>query len=260
MSTSRIAALSCGAVLLAWLGAHAADVAPSYTVTKSVPPRGRPNTGIMWSSTRRRAGVYSGARRHRSRWSTAATGHVVGKVEGIAGGTHGIGVSPATGKGYTDDGKAGQAVAFDLKTLKLGAHIPAADDADAIAFDPVTGHIFVVEGDPASVTVIDPKTDKAVATIAGGGKLEYAVADDKGHLYANGAGKRDVVSVNTRTNAVEAHWAIPDCANPHGLAIDKVRRRLFVTCVNSLMTVVNADTGAVVAAVPIGKGTRCGGL
>ena len=77
----------------------------------------------------------------------------------------------------------------------------------------------------------------------------------EGHLYANGAGRRDVVSVNTRTNAVDAHWPIADCASPHGLAIDKVGHRLFVSCVNSLMTVVNTDTGAVVATVPIGKGT-----
>lgn len=32
-------------------------------------------------------------------------GHVVGTVEGMPGGTHGIAVSHATGRGYTDDGK-----------------------------------------------------------------------------------------------------------------------------------------------------------
>ncbi|HEY3951615.1 YncE family protein [Phenylobacterium sp.] len=182
-------------------------------------------------------------------------GHIVGKVEGVPGGTHGIGISMATGKGYTDDGRAGQAVAFDLKTLKIGAHIPAAADADAIAFDPVTGHVFIIEGDPASVTVIDPKTDKAVATISTGGKVEYGVADDRGHLYVNGEAKREIVAIDTRSNAVTAHWPMPDCASPHGLAIDKVHRRLFSSCVNGLMTVVNADTGRVVATAPIGKGT-----
>jgi DNA-binding beta-propeller fold protein YncE len=182
-------------------------------------------------------------------------GHMIGKVEGIAGGTHGIGISAATGKGYTDDGKAGVAVAFDLKTLKLGARIPAAADADAIAFDAASGHIFIVEGDPASVTAIDPKTDKAVATIATGGKVEYAVADDRGHLYVNGEAKREIVVIDTRANAVTAHWPMPDCVNPHGLAIDKVRHRLFSSCVNSLMTVINTDTGRVVATAPIGKGS-----
>ena len=35
---------------------------------------------------------------------------VIGEVTGITGGTHGVGVSNATGKGYTDDGKGGLAV------------------------------------------------------------------------------------------------------------------------------------------------------
>ena len=74
---------------------------------------------------------------------------VVGKVEGITGGSHGTAVSAATHQGYTDDGRSGQAIVFDLATFKTIATIPAADDADAVAADPVTGHIFVIEGDPA---------------------------------------------------------------------------------------------------------------
>src|SRR5476649_1141968 len=70
-------------------------------------------------------------------------GTVLGAVEGMAGGTHGIGIVAAAGKGYTDDGKAGEAVAFDLKTFKTGKHIKAQDDADGIAFDPTSGNIFV---------------------------------------------------------------------------------------------------------------------
>ena len=39
-------------------------------------------------------------------------GKVLGEVEGMPGGTHGIAVATAAGQGFTDDGKAGQAVAF----------------------------------------------------------------------------------------------------------------------------------------------------
>jgi YVTN family beta-propeller protein len=182
-------------------------------------------------------------------------GKILGKVEGVAGGTHGIGVSAATGQGFTDDGKAGEAVAFDLTTLKAGKHIAAAADADAIAVDKLTGHIFVIEGDPASVSVIDPKTDAVVATIPGGGKLEFAVGDDRSHIYVNGEEKREIVSIDARTNKVDAHWPMPDCDRAHGLAIDKAGRRLFATCVNSLMVVMDADTGKVLASLPIGKGS-----
>ena len=39
--------------------------------------------------------------------------------------------------------------------------------------DRASGHIFVIEGDPASVTVIDPRTDAPIATIKVGEKLVY---------------------------------------------------------------------------------------
>jgi len=182
-------------------------------------------------------------------------GGILGNVEGMPGGTHGIGIVSAVGKGYTDDGKAGEAVAFDLKTFKTSKRIKAQDDADGIAFDPSSGHIFVVDGDSKVLTVIDPKTDTAIATVDGGGGLEYAVSGNNGKLYVNGAEQKEIVRVDTATNKVDAHWPIPGCTSPHGLAIDTKAQRLFVSCVNQVLTVVNSQSGAVVATVPIGAGT-----
>jgi YVTN family beta-propeller protein len=182
-------------------------------------------------------------------------GRVVGEVRGTPGGSHGVAISHTTGKGYTDDGKAGVAVAFDLASLKVLDHVQAEDDADAIALDPLTGHVFIMDGDPADITVIDPKTDTVTATIKAGGKIEYAVADGQGHLYVNGEEKREILSINTRTNAIDGRWPIPRCESPHGLAIDKETRRLFASCVNTKLLVVNADTGAVIADLPIGRGS-----
>jgi YVTN family beta-propeller protein len=183
------------------------------------------------------------------------SGVLLGNVEGMPGGTHGIGISAATGKGYTDDGQAAVAVAFDLKTFKTGKRIKAEDDADGIAFDPSSGHIFVVDGDSKKLTVIDPKSDTAIATIDAGGGLEYAVSGNNGKLYVNGAENKEIVRVNTATDAVDAHWPIPGCTNPHGVAIDPASHRLFVSCVNAILTVVNTDSGAVVTTLPIGQGT-----
>ena len=182
-------------------------------------------------------------------------GDIVGHIKGLPGGTHGVAIVTAVGKGYTDDGKVGEAAAFDLKTLEVSHRVKAAEDADAMAFDPASGHVFVINGDTGTITVIDPKSDQAVATIEDGGKLEYAVADGAGHLYVNGAGKKEVLSIDTRTNQVMARWPVPDCTSPHGLATDTAHHRLFVSCVNNVLTVVNSESGAVVAQVPIGSGT-----
>jgi YVTN family beta-propeller protein len=184
----------------------------------------------------------------------ANSGALVGQIEGVAGGTHGIGVAHAAGLGFTDDGKAGEAIAFDLRTLAVVAHIKAGDDADAVAFDPASGHVFVVEGDPALVQVIDPATRSVVATIPGGGKLEYAAADGRGHVFVNGEETHEIVRIDSRADKADAHWPMPGCDNPHGLAIDVAGHRLFSGCANAVMVVMNSDTGAIVAILPIGKG------
>jgi YVTN family beta-propeller protein len=183
------------------------------------------------------------------------TGEILGRVEGAPGGTHGIAIVTRAGRGYTDDGRAGEALSFDLKSLKVEQHLKAAEDADAIAFDPTSGHVFVVNGDPGTLTVIDPKADRVMATIETGGKLEYAVADGHGKLYVNGEAKKEIVRVDTRTNTVDAHWSIANCESPHGLAIDAGSHRLFSSCVNNVLVVVNTDTGATVATLAIGAGT-----
>jgi YVTN family beta-propeller protein len=183
------------------------------------------------------------------------SGRALGDITGMPGGTHGVAVSPATGRGYTDDGEAGTVVSFDLKTLKTGKTLKAAPDADGMVSDPLTGHVFIINGDSATATVVDPKTNAAITTVQVGGKLEAPIADGEGQVYINGAGNREIVRVSTRTNTVTARWPVEDCESPHGIAIDARRHRLFTSCVNQKLTVLNTETGAVVASLPIGKGT-----
>jgi len=248
-----LAALVASALAAPALSASAAPAAPAYTVTKTVPLR-EPNRWdyVVFDPASHRVYVAHG---DRVTVVDGRTGAIVGQVEGMAGGTHGIGISTATGEGFTDDGHNGLAVAFDLKTLAVKAKVPVEKDADAVAFDRASGHVFVVEGDSKKVTAVDPKTNKVVASIDGGEGLEYAVADGRGGLYVAGEEKRDVVRIDTRTNTVTAHWPIADCASPHGAAIDAATHRLFVSCVNERLVVVDTDNGKEVAGAPIGRGT-----
>jgi DNA-binding beta-propeller fold protein YncE len=181
-----------------------------------------------------------------------STGSIIGNVEGLQGGAHGVAIVPGTERGYTDDGHAGTAASFDLDKLNLIKTIKADADADAIVFDPTSGHIFVVDGDPGKLTVVDPKSDSAVATINVGGKLETAVAGGNGKLYVNGEEKQEIVRVDTATNEVDAHWSIPNCTSPHGLAIDPEAHRLFSSCENNVLVVIDADAGTIIATLPIG--------
>lgn len=182
------------------------------------------------------------------------SGAIVGEVVGMPGGAHGTAISAATGQGFTDDGEKGEVVAFDLKTLKVVRRIPAAADADGIACDPVTGRVLVVEGDPGTLTLIDPATEQAVATVSAGEKMEYPAADGSGRIFIAGEEKSDLVVVDARTAQVIGHWPTPDCAKPHGLTVDPSSHRAFIGCVNAKMMVVDTGSGRVVAELPIGLG------
>jgi len=230
-----------------------AQSTPAYTVTKTV-ALGAPDRWdyVMFDAQSHRAYVAHG---DRVTVVDGRDGAVLGQIEGMPGGTHGVVIAAAAGHGYTDDGRAGEAVSFDLHTFKVQTRIKAAQDADAMAFDPVSAHVFVVNGDTGSLMVIDPNSNAAIATLDLGGKLEAAVSGGDGKLYVNGAGKSEIVRVDTKSNKVDAHWPIPDCERPHGLAIDRATHRLFSSCVNSVMVVVNAETGAMIAKLPIGRGT-----
>jgi YVTN family beta-propeller protein len=233
--------------------AMAAEPSPAYRVTKTV-PLGAPDKWdyVVFDPASHRVFVAHG---DRVSVVDGKDGRVLGAVIGFSGGTHGIGVSTASGRGYTDDGKAGLVGSFDLTTLQPGKRIKAEDDADGIVVDPASGHIFVVDGDSGKLTVIDPRANAAITTIDIGGGLEYAVADGKGKLYVNGAEKREIVRINTASNKIDARWPVPDCERPHGLAADFANRRLFSSCVNGVLVVVDADDGRLIAKLPIGKGT-----
>ncbi len=182
----------------------------------------------------------------------------VGDVTGIKGGAHGSYSATAAGLGFTDDGEAGQAVAFDLKSLAIKAVLPAAADADAIAG--YGDHVYVMDGDSGVVTVIDARGPKVLASVAVGGSLEAAATDGRGHLFVNGAERGEVVRIDTDSNTVTARWPVADCKSPHGMAIDPVRHRLFTTCENGRLDVLDTDTGREVASAPIGLGTDSAGF
>jgi YVTN family beta-propeller protein len=237
----------------AWAEADGAveTAVPSYKITKEVPLPGPDRWDfVTYSPTERRVYVAHG---DRVSVIDEPTGNVIGEIGQLPGITHGVAISPETHQGFTTEGHPGLAVGFDLKSLRQTKAIPAAPDADGILYEPTTKHIYVVNGDSGSISVIDPSSDRNIATINVGSKLEPAVADGKGHIYVNGEEKNDIVAIDAMTNKVMTHWPMPTCHTPHGIAIDRETRRLFSTCANKVLVVLNLDTGATVATLPIGS-------
>ena len=182
------------------------------------------------------------------------SGAILGRV-GPLDGAHGQAVAPELDRGFADSGRSGTVTIFDLHSLKSLATVKAGPDADALVYDPASRRAFVMNGDSGLITVINATTGRGIATIDAGGALEFAAPDGRGALFVNLVDARAVARIDTRTARVTARWPVPDCMSPHGMAYDAQTRRIFTSCVDGWLDVLDAETGRVVARLPIGKGS-----
>jgi DNA-binding beta-propeller fold protein YncE len=184
---------------------------------------------------------------------------ILGKIA-VGGFSHGIAIAPDVNLGFITTGGSGtdprkypnEVASFDLKTLKIKERIKVGDDPDAIVYDLPSGRVFAFNGDISQATVINAKSGKVEKIIALGGKPEFSVSDGKGSVYVNLEDKSEIAQIDTGSLTVKAHWPLAPCEEPAGLAMDRENRRLFSTCGNKTMVVVDADTGKVIANLPIG--------
>ena len=184
----------------------------------------------------------------------------VGEVPNTAG-VHGVALAPELGRGYASNGKASSVTIFDLKTLKPIEEVKVTgENPDAILYDPHSRQVFAFNGRSASATVLDAASGSVKATIALGGKPEFATTDLSGRVYVNIEDKSEVVALDAGKNEVAARWPLAPCEEPSGMAIDRAHARLFVGCGNKMMAVVDAKSGKVVATVAIGDGVDANGF
>lgn len=181
------------------------------------------------------------------------TGTVAGDIPNTSG-VHGIAVDPKSGHGFTSNGRANSVTIFDLKTLAKVAEVPVGTNPDCILFEPVTERVFTFNGGSDDATAIDGATGKVLGTVTLPGRPEYAVADGKGMIFNNIEDKSEVAAINARTLKVVNAWPIAPGDGPSGIAMDPKTRRVFSVCGNQKMTVLDADTGKIVATLPIGNG------
>jgi DNA-binding beta-propeller fold protein YncE len=133
------------------------------------------------------------------------------------------------------------------------ATIPTGTKPDTIVYDAMTQRVFTANAGSGDLTVIDAKQGSAAGTVKLDGKPEFAIVDGKGHLYVNLEDTSQVDVVDTKELKVLARFDLaPSCDGPTGLSIDKTLNRLFVSCHNKNMLIVDAGTGKIIDALPIG--------
>lgn len=184
------------------------------------------------------------------------TDKVVGDIPNTPG-VHGIALAPELNRGFISCGQANKAVVFDLKTLKVIGEVKTGTGPDAILYDPDSKRVFAYNGRSNDATVFDAATGAIAGTIALGGKPEFSRTDGKGKVYVNIEDTSEVVEIDSKKLVVTRRFPIKPGEEPSGMAIDVAHNRIFSVCGNKLMTVLDIQTGKIIATVPIGD--RCDG-
>lgn len=156
------------------------------------------------------------------------------------------------GQAYVTDGNTNSVVMFDPVTGRERKRIKVGEKPDSILFDPASAKVLAFNGDSNDISVIDPSTASVVASIKLPHAPEFSQADGRGHVYVNLEEGNSVAVIDTKKMTLDHLIPLEGCDGPAPLALDKANRRLFSGCGNKLMAVTNADSGKVVALVPIG--------
>ena len=169
-------------------------------------------------------------------------------------GVHGIAFVPDLGRGFTSNGGDSSVTVFDTKTLKTLGKVKANGRPDIIYFEPVTRRVFTFNHGTNDTTAIDPAEMKALGTLALGGVPELAVSDEKGHIFVNLENTSEVVELDARALKILNRYSLSPGEEPTGLAFDPKQRKLFSTCNNRKLVVMDADSGKVTQTLEIGPG------
>jgi len=182
-----------------------------------------------------------------------AKGAAAGEIADTPG-VHAFFAIPELGRGFSSNGKEAKASVVDLTTLRTVSKIETGESPDAIAYDGKRGELYVFNHKGNSATVIDPKETKVRATIPLSGTPEFGVADEAaGRVYVNIEDKSEVDVIDAATHKVLAQWPLAPGEEPSGIALDSKHHRLFATCNNKMMAMLDTDSGKVLATVPIGE-------
>jgi DNA-binding beta-propeller fold protein YncE len=181
----------------------------------------------------------------------------IGAITNIGG--HGVAIDTKTHHGFSSAGKIGM---FDTETMQKIKDIDVSGRPDGILLEPFTGKVFIFSHQAPSITMIDPKDGTVTGTIDVGGAMEQAQSDGQGKLYVDAEDEKKIAVVDLKTMKVVTKYDLGDSAGePGGLGFDVKNHILFAMCANpSVCVVVNADTGKVLATLPIGNGTDGGGF
>ena len=184
-----------------------------------------------------------------------ATGHIKSRIKGF-GVPHSLHFTPATHELLVIDGEKPSPV-YDTATMKVKRRYALPKGADSFGFDAGSGHLWIVTGGKdvpqpdSNLIEFDPATGKTIKSLHfDADHVEAMAIEQHGpKLYINVTDKNYLATVDKVTGKVVKQWQIREAEQNAPIAFDEKTRRLFVvTRKPGKLLVLNADTGATVAA------------
>jgi DNA-binding beta-propeller fold protein YncE len=192
------------------------------------------------------------------------SGATLGKVTGLKG-AHGVAVAPEFGRGFISATDPGSVTIFDLKTFAVIDKVRVGDDPNGIIYDSRLKRVFTADRGSKRLTAIDAATGKIAGAIDDlGGRTEHLAADGAGHVFLNMQDVGKLHKLDVQAFKIAETWDLaPTCVQPSSMDMDTVHNRIFIGCrgggqtqppAPTLLAVVNAANGKIVATQPIGPG------
>jgi DNA-binding beta-propeller fold protein YncE len=162
---------------------------------------------------------------------------------------------PGADRVFVANGSADRVDILDGNSLARIRSIPDLGDADNVRYDASANRVWVGYGKGA-LRALDPASGDTAADIRLPGHPESFQLETRGaRIFVNVPTAGQVAVVDRAKGAVVGRWDVPARAN-FPMALDEAGKRLFVGARQpAVLLVYDADSGKVVARVPIGEDT-----
>ncbi|HVJ08335.1 MAG TPA: hypothetical protein VM554_08110 [Acidisarcina sp.] len=172
----------------------------------------------------------------------------------------GVVYRPDVSRLYVSDGE-GAVHIFDSNTFQPLKTLKVLVDADPVAYDPATKHLFVVNGGEkakhtySDITVFDTTTEAQIGDIRHDGIETEGMAVEKGgpRLFANNRDKNEIDVFDRVKLTSLATWPVTAKKNTV-MALDEATHRMFVACHEGQLVVMDLNSGKELQTLPIGGG------
>ena len=178
--------------------------------------------------------------------------HAIPGVPGI----EGVVYVPELHRVYTSDWLEGKIGVVDLKEMKVIAKLPTEAKPDGSAYAAPFHKVYVSDERGKAVAIVDLRTDRIVKTLHFNSETGMPQYDPIARrIYVNLQDENVFAEINPATDTVVARYPVGECRGNHGMSLDPVHHRAFLSCEgNSVMTVFNLDTHKPIAFLPMAAG------